>query len=41
MVVGAVVQVADSRKRPPATVADVLNELERTGLIESVAALRT
>lgn len=40
IVFGAVQQVADSRRCPPNTVADVLGELARNGLIESVAALR-
>ncbi|MER7367696.1 PIN domain-containing protein [Nonomuraea wenchangensis] len=34
-------QIADSRTRPPETVNDVLDALERAGLVESVAALRT
>lgn len=34
-------QIADSRRNPPATVEDILNDLERAGLVESVAALRT
>ena len=34
-------QIADSRKNPPETIEDVLDELERAGLVESVAALRT
>ncbi|MFA1544516.1 hypothetical protein [Actinomadura monticuli] len=34
-------QIADSRKNPPETMEDVLDELERVGLVESVAALRT
>ncbi|WP_228566344.1 PIN domain-containing protein [Nocardia sp. SYP-A9097] len=33
-------QIADSRNNPPETVDDVLDELERAGLVESVAALR-
>jgi hypothetical protein len=33
-------QIADSRNHPPTTVADVLIELERNGLLESVATLR-
>jgi predicted nucleic acid-binding protein len=41
VVYGAVQQIADSRHSPPTTVADVLAELERSGLIESVIALRT
>ena len=33
-------QIADSRKRPPETIEDVLRQLERSGLVESVATLR-
>lgn len=33
-------QIADSRHRPPENVDDVLNQLERSGLVESVAVLR-
>ncbi|MCU1642575.1 MAG: hypothetical protein JWN03_2850 [Nocardia sp.] len=33
-------QIADSRLHPPETVEDVLDALERAGLVESVAALR-
>jgi hypothetical protein len=33
-------RIADSRRRPPETVNDVLLQLERSGLVESVAALR-
>jgi len=33
-------QIADSRIDPPETVDDVLDALERAGLVESVAALR-
>lgn len=33
-------RMADSWKNPPGTVDDVLNALERTGLVGSVAALR-
>ncbi|MDT0381911.1 hypothetical protein RM572_24420 [Streptomyces sp. DSM 42041] len=36
----AVQQIADSRRRPPGTVEDVLTSLEREGLVSSVAALR-
>ncbi len=39
-VYGAVQRIADSRRNPPATFADVLAMLERDGLVESVAALR-
>jgi hypothetical protein len=34
-------QIANSRKRRPETVEDVLSQLERSGLVQSVAALRT
>jgi len=33
--------IADSRERPPVTIDDVLSQLERAGLVESAAALRT
>lgn len=33
-------QIADARRNPPETVEDVLEALERAGLVESVAALR-
>jgi predicted nucleic acid-binding protein len=40
-IVYAVLQrIADSCKKPPLTVADLLVRLERTGLVASVAALR-
>jgi hypothetical protein len=34
-------EIANSRRREPKTVADVLTELENSGLVASVAALRT
>lgn len=34
-------QIADLRKQPPNTVEDVLRDLERCGLLQSAAALRT
>lgn len=34
-------QIVDSRVNPPETIEDVLTALERAGLVESVAALRT
>ena len=34
-------QMADSRIRPPMSVEDVLTTLERSGLVETVAALRS
>jgi predicted nucleic acid-binding protein len=37
---GAVQQIADSRTFRPETVEDVLSQLERSGLLRSVAALR-
>jgi hypothetical protein len=37
---GCVQQIADSRKRRPETVGDVLSQLERSGLVRSAAALR-
>lgn len=40
-VYGAVQRIADSRGNPPATFSDVLAMLERDGLVESVAALRS
>jgi hypothetical protein len=39
-VAACVQQVADSRTRPPQDMEDVLSQLERDGLVESVAALR-
>jgi predicted nucleic acid-binding protein len=39
-VFGAVQRIADSWKRPAGTIDDVLNSLERSGLVESAAALR-
>lgn len=41
IVYGTVLQIADSRRKPPETVSDVLAQLERAGLVESVAALRS
>jgi predicted nucleic acid-binding protein len=41
VVAGCIRQVADSRVRPPESIEDVLNQLERDGLVESVSALRT
>jgi predicted nucleic acid-binding protein len=40
-VAGAIQQIVDSRTRPPQSVDEVLDELERAGLVDSVAALRT
>ncbi|KPM51465.1 PIN domain-containing protein [Frankia sp. CcI49] len=39
-VVAAIQQIADSRTKPPESVDDVLRQLERSGLVESIAALR-
>jgi hypothetical protein len=33
-------QIADCRNHPPTTVAEILVELEKTGLLQSVAVLR-
>jgi DNA-binding IscR family transcriptional regulator len=33
-------RIADSRTNPPEAIEDVLTQLERDGLVESVAALR-
>lgn len=41
LVFGAVQRIADSWRQPPGTVDDVLTCLDRDGLVESVAALRT
>ncbi len=41
VVYGAVQRIADSWRNPPATVNDVLNSLERSGVVVSAAALRT
>jgi predicted nucleic acid-binding protein len=40
-VYGAVQRIADSRRNPPDTIDDVLTQLERSGMVASVAALRT
>jgi predicted nucleic acid-binding protein len=40
LVWGCVQQIANSRSNPPETVEDVLAQLERSGLIQSAAALR-
>jgi predicted nucleic acid-binding protein len=40
MLYGAIQRVADSWRNPPGTVSDVLDRLERTGLVEAVARLR-
>jgi predicted nucleic acid-binding protein len=39
-VAACVQQIADSRTRPPQNIEDVLSQLERGGLVESIAALR-
>jgi hypothetical protein len=40
-VAACVQQIADSRSRPPQHREDVLSQLERDGLVESIPALRT
>lgn len=40
-VYGAVQRIADSRQNPPATFSDVLTMLERDGLVEASAVLRS
>jgi hypothetical protein len=40
-VAACVQQIADSRTRPPQDTEDVLSQLERDGLVESISALRT
>lgn len=40
VVFACVQQIADQRNNPPETVDDVLRQLERSGLIQSAAALR-
>lgn len=39
-VAASIRQIADSRINPPESVEDILNQLERDGLVESVIALR-
>ena len=39
-VAASVRQIADSRTNPPESVEDILSQLERDGLVESVAAIR-
>jgi DNA-binding IscR family transcriptional regulator len=39
-VAACVQQIADSRTQPPQDIENVLSQLERDGLIESIAALR-
>lgn len=41
IVYACVQEIANSRRREPKTVGDVLGELENVGLVASVAALRT
>ncbi|GCB47454.1 PIN domain-containing protein [Streptomyces sp. NL15-2K] len=41
VVYGAVQRIADSWRKPPGTVDDVISRLERQGLVASAAALRT
>ena len=40
VVYGEITRIADSWRRPPGTIEDVLARLERDGLVASVAALR-
>ena len=40
-VYGAIQRVADSWRNPPGTVSDVLDRLERSGLVETAALLRS
>lgn len=40
IVFSCVQQIADSRRRHPKTIDDLLSQLERHGLVQSVAALR-
>lgn len=40
IVFACIQQIVDSRKRHPVTIRDVLAELESSGLVQSVAALR-
>jgi hypothetical protein len=39
-VAACVQQIADSRTRPPQDTEDILSQLERDGLVESITALR-
>jgi hypothetical protein len=41
VVFACVQQIADTRERPPNTVPGILEELERSGLVQSAAALRS
>lgn len=41
VVAACVRQIADSRTQPPVAVDDVLSQLERDGLVQAVAALRS
>ena|ERR1017187_714929 len=41
IVTACVRQIADSRTQPPVAVEDVLSQLERDGLVQAVAALRS
>jgi predicted nucleic acid-binding protein len=41
IVAACVRQIADSRTQPPAAIEDVLSQLERDGLVQAVAALRS
>ena len=41
IVFGEVQRIADSKNKPPMTVDDILDALDRIGLVETVAALRS
>lgn len=41
VVFGEVQRIADSKKKPPMTVDDILDALNKIGLVETVAALRS
>jgi hypothetical protein len=41
VVFACVQQIADTRERPPNTVSGILEELERSGLVQAAAALRS
>jgi predicted nucleic acid-binding protein len=41
IVFGEIQRIADSKKRPPMTVDDILEALNKIGLVETVAALRS
>jgi hypothetical protein len=41
VVFACVQQIADTRERPPNTTPGILEELERSGLVQAAAALRS